>query len=43
LIDHDQDPADRLLAATALTCELTLVTADATLIDAKPCPILANR
>jgi len=26
-----------------LTCELTLVTADATLIDAKPCPILANR
>ena len=24
-------------------CELTLVTADATLIDAKPCPILANR
>jgi PIN domain nuclease of toxin-antitoxin system len=38
-----QDPADRFLVATALTYELTLVTADETLIDAKPCPILANR
>jgi PIN domain nuclease of toxin-antitoxin system len=38
-----QDPADRFLVATALTYELTLVTADETLIDARPCPILANR
>ena len=38
-----QDPADRFLVATALTYELTLVTADETLIDAKPCSILANR
>ena len=38
-----QDPADRFLVATALTYELTLVTADEALIDAKPCPILANR
>jgi PIN domain nuclease of toxin-antitoxin system len=38
-----QDPADRFLVATALTYELTLVTADETLIDAKPCPILSNR
>lgn len=37
-----QDPADRFLVATALTYELTLVTADRTLIDARPCPILAN-
>jgi PIN domain nuclease of toxin-antitoxin system len=36
------DPADRLLAATALWYELTLVTADRTLIEAKPCSILAN-
>lgn len=38
-----QDPADRLLVATALTYELTLVTGDDTLIDAKACPVLANR
>jgi PIN domain nuclease of toxin-antitoxin system len=38
-----QDPADRFLVATALTYELTLVTADETLIDARPCPILASR
>jgi PIN domain nuclease of toxin-antitoxin system len=38
-----QDPADRFLVATALTYELTLVTADETLIAARPCPILANR
>jgi PIN domain nuclease of toxin-antitoxin system len=38
-----QDPADRFLVATALTYELTLVTADETLIEAKACPILANR
>jgi len=38
-----QDPADRFLVATALTYELTLVTADEMLIDAKSCPILPNR
>ena len=38
-----QDPADRFLVATALTYELTLVTADETLIDARPCPTLADR
>ena len=38
-----QDPADRFLVATALVYDLTLVTADDTLIDAKACPILANR
>jgi len=38
-----QDPADRFLVATALTYELTLVTADETIIDAKPCSILAGR
>jgi PIN domain nuclease of toxin-antitoxin system len=37
-----QDPADRFLAATALVYELTLVTADRTLIDARPCPLLPN-
>jgi PIN domain nuclease of toxin-antitoxin system len=38
-----QDPADRFLVATALVYELTLVTADETLINAKACPILAVR
>ncbi len=38
-----QDPADRFLVATALVYDLTLVTADDTLIRAKACPILANR
>ncbi len=38
-----QDPADRFLVATALTYELTLVTADETIIDAKPCSIMAAR
>ena len=38
-----QDPADRFLVATALTYELTLVTADETMIEAEACPILANR
>lgn len=38
-----QDPADRFLVATALTYELTLVTADQTIVDAKPCSILADR
>lgn len=36
-----QDPADRFLVA--LVYDLTLVTADETLIKAKACPILANR
>ena len=38
-----QDPADRFLVATALTYDLTLVTADDTLLEAKACPTLANR
>jgi len=38
-----EDPADRFLVATALTYDLTLVTADEILIEAKACPILANR
>jgi PIN domain nuclease of toxin-antitoxin system len=38
-----QDPADRFLVATALTYELTLVTADEMLIVAKACPTLPNR
>ncbi len=37
------DPADRFLAATALTYDLTLVTADETLIRARPCRVLSNR
>jgi len=37
------DPSDRFLVATALVYDLTLVTADNSLIDAKLCPILANR
>lgn len=37
------DPADRFLVATALVYGLTLVTADATLVATKACPILANR
>jgi PIN domain nuclease of toxin-antitoxin system len=42
LLAH-QDPADRFLVATALIYELTLATADETLIRLKPCAILANR
>lgn len=38
-----QDPADRFLAATARVLELTLVTADARLIDATGFAVLANR
>lgn len=38
-----QDPADRFLVATALTYELTLVTADESIIDAKACLVLPNR
>lgn len=37
------DPVDRILAATALANGLTFVTADRSLIDARPCPILAAR
>ena len=36
------DPADRFLVATALVYDLTLVTADHTLTEAKLCPTLAN-
>ncbi|MDJ0817862.1 MAG: type II toxin-antitoxin system VapC family toxin [Desulfobacterales bacterium] len=35
-----QDPADRFLAATANVYELTLVTADARIIDADAVPVL---
>ena len=35
-----QDPADRFLAATAEVYELTLVTADARIIDADAVPVL---
>jgi PIN domain nuclease of toxin-antitoxin system len=37
------DSADRFLIATALVYDLTLVTADETLIGAKVCPVLRNR
>lgn len=37
------DPADRFLVATALVNDLTLVTADERLIDARCCQVLANR
>jgi PIN domain nuclease of toxin-antitoxin system len=36
------DPADRFLVATASVYDLTLVTADESLIKLRPCPILAN-
>ena len=38
-----RDPADKFLAATAKVFDLTLVTADRRLIDAKGLSILANR
>ncbi len=38
-----QDPADRFIVATALVHELTLVTADEALIEARPCPLLPSR
>jgi PIN domain nuclease of toxin-antitoxin system len=38
-----RDPADRLLAATALVFGLTLVTADRRLIDQGTIPVLASR
>ncbi len=37
------DPADRFLVATALVYDLTLVTADESLIEVKLCSLLANR
>jgi PIN domain nuclease of toxin-antitoxin system len=36
------DPADRFLVATALVYDLTLVTADDALANAKLCPVLRN-
>lgn len=41
-LEHS-DPADRFLAATAVVYELTLVTADARLLDGAGCPTLPNR
>jgi PIN domain nuclease of toxin-antitoxin system len=41
-LDH-RDPADNFLAATARVFDLTLVTADETLIAADGVPTLANR
>lgn len=38
-----QDPADRLLAATALIYGLTLVTSDTRLIQSKACKVLTNK
>jgi PIN domain nuclease of toxin-antitoxin system len=38
-----RDPADRFLAATARIYGLTLVTADETLLKARPVAVLANR
>jgi PIN domain nuclease of toxin-antitoxin system len=37
-----QDPADRFLVATARLLDLALVTADARLLAASPCKLLAN-
>ena len=37
------DPADRILAATAIVYNLTLVTADQRLLRGKGFPVLANR
>jgi PIN domain nuclease of toxin-antitoxin system len=38
-----RDPVDRFLTATAAVFELTLVTADATLLETKGVKLLANR
>ena len=38
-----RDPADRFLVATARVLDLALVTADARLLAAKQCALLANR
>ena len=37
------DPADRFIMATALVFDLTLVTADETLLDLRLCPLLRAR
>ncbi len=37
------DPVDRFLVATALVYGLTLLTADDSLIESRPCPVLAGR
>ena len=42
LLPHP-DPADRFLVATALVYDLTLVTADEILLQAKVCAVLANQ
>jgi PIN domain nuclease of toxin-antitoxin system len=39
----NQDPADRMLAATALVLDLTLVTADERLLGLEKIRVLANR
>ena len=39
----DRDPTDRFLVATAPVFELTLFTSDATLLNARAVPVLANR
>ena len=38
-----RDPVDRLLVATALVHDLTLVTADERLLDQTQCPVLRER
>lgn len=38
-----RDPVDRLLVATALVHDLTLVTADQRLLDQAQCPVLRER
>lgn len=38
-----EDPADRLLVATALEHDLTFVTADAEILRTRPCKLLAAR
>jgi PIN domain nuclease of toxin-antitoxin system len=38
-----RDPADRFLVATARVFDLTLVTADERLLEARAVPVLANR
>jgi PIN domain nuclease of toxin-antitoxin system len=43
IVGAHADPADRFLVATALVYDLTLVTADDALIDAKLCPVMRNR
>lgn len=42
ILPRHQDPVDRFLAASALTYDLTLVTADEILLREKTCSVLAN-